>query len=111
VIPALFERADGGVRVAVRVTPKASRNAVQGIMMGADGRRMLKVAITAAPEGGKANAAVMEILSKAWRVPKSSIEVAAGAADRSKILFVAGEAAELLTRLSGWADDLSPNNR
>ncbi|WP_114392236.1 DUF167 family protein [Oleisolibacter albus] len=96
----------GGVKVYLRVTPKASRTAVQGLADGADGRRVVKVAVTAVPEDGKANAAVIGLLAKQWRVAKSSIDVAAGGADRSKVLFVGGEPQDLAARLLAWAEAL-----
>jgi len=103
--PAL-EPAQGGVRLFVRASPRASRNAVQGLAPGADERMQLKVSVTAVPEDGKANAAIIELLAKAWRIPKSSIGVVAGGTDRSKILFVAGETESLMTRLTNWLGGL-----
>jgi len=100
------EAADGGVRVHLRVTPRASRNASQGLADQADGAQVLKVAVTAVPEGGKANAAVIALLSKAWHVPKSRIALVAGSADRTKTLFVAGDTTVLLDGIRGWIDSL-----
>ena len=99
-----FEPLADGVRVALRVTPKASRNAVAGLADTAAGGKALKVAVTAVPEDGKANEAVVKLLSKAWHVPKSSIAVVAGATDRNKILHVAGDPAELMRRLGATVD-------
>lgn len=96
-----FEGVADGVRVHLRVTPRASRNAITGTAGTADGGRVLKVSVTAVPEDGKANEAVVKLLSKAWRVPKSGIRVVAGATDRNKIVHVAGDPAELLPRLAG----------
>lgn len=96
-----FEGVADGVRVHLRVTPKASRNALAGLADTAQGGRVLKVSVTAVPEDGKANEAVVKLLSKMWRVPKSSIRVVAGATDRNKIVHVAGDPAELLPRLAG----------
>ncbi|WP_119680009.1 DUF167 domain-containing protein [Indioceanicola profundi] len=103
---AAIEAAAGGVRVHLRVSPKASRTAVQGIAESAPGRMAVKVAVTAPPENGKANEAVLKLLAKEWRLPKTSLEVVAGGADRSKIIHVAGETAELLPRLTDWAAGL-----
>lgn len=102
-----LEPAAGGVRLFVRATPRASRNAVQGVAEGADGRQQVKVAVTAVPEDGKANTAIIELLAKAWRIPKSSIGVVAGGTDRSKILFVAGQTEVLMPRLGEWLHGLS----
>lgn len=86
----------------MRVAPKASRNAVAGI--GADGSA-IKVSVTAPPEDGKANAAVIKLLAKAWKLPKSSISVAAGAASRNKVLHVAGDPDRLMQQLRAWVED------
>jgi uncharacterized protein YggU (UPF0235/DUF167 family) len=64
----------------VRVTPKASRNAVLPGDSGAD----LRVTVTTAPEGGKANAAVIKLLAKALGVPKSRLELVRGATGLDK---------------------------
>ena len=106
-----FHPVADGVRVSIRVAPKASRNAVTGVADAADGLhgaggRVLKVSVTAAPEDGKANAAVIELLAKQWRVPKSSVSVVQGHTDRNKTLHVAGPPADLLARLRGWAEGL-----
>jgi len=89
-----------GVRLAVRLTPKASRNAVQGVAAGADGAPVLKVAVTAVPEGGKANAALIKLLAKEWKLPKGSIEIITGTTDRRKTLRIHGDAADLAARIA-----------
>lgn len=86
----------------MRVAPKASRNAVAGI--GADGSA-IKVSVTAPPEDGKANAAVIKLLAKAWKVPKSSVSVATGAASRNKVLHVTGDPDTLMRQLRAWVED------
>ncbi len=86
------------------MTPKASRNAVTGLADTADGRKALKVAVTAVPEDGKANEAVIKLLAKLWHIPKSSIAVVAGLTDRNKILHVAGDPADLMRRLAAGID-------
>ncbi|HYD66673.1 DUF167 domain-containing protein [Azospirillum sp.] len=100
-----FEAVADGVRVTLRVTPKASRNAVSGLADTAAGGKALKVSVTAVPEDGKANDAVIKLLSKLWHVPKTAITVAAGATDRNKILHVAGDPADLLRRMGASLDE------
>lgn len=85
---------NGAVIVKVRVHPKASRSAVVGEHGGA-----LKVAVTAAPEKGKANAAVVELLAKALGVPKSSVELIAGTTSRDKVFAVRGTSREAIEAL------------
>jgi len=88
------------VRVALRVTPRAAREAVTGLAPTADGGLELKVAVTAVPEAGRANEAVIRLLAKLWSLPRSSLSMVAGATDRHKILLVAGPPDGLLPRLT-----------
>jgi hypothetical protein len=87
------------VRVALKVAPKASASRVVGCAEEADGALVLKVAVTAAPEDGKANEAVIALLAKAWKLPKRDFSIASGAAARRKVLHVAGDPARLLPLL------------
>ena len=93
-----------GVRVALRVTPKASRDKIDGLADEADGRKVLKVAVTVVPEDGKANDAVIKLLSKAWRLPRSTVSVVLGQTARSKTLLVEGEPEQTLSLLTEWLD-------
>ncbi len=90
------------MRVALKVTPKAARAGVTGVETDAAGRAVLKVRVTAPPEGGKANAALVTLLAKAWKLPKGALKVIAGAKDRRKTLLVEGDPAELAPRLTAW---------
>lgn len=89
-----------GVKLAVRLTPKASRNAVQGLAAEADGGCVLKASVTAVPENGKANQALVKMLAKTWKLPKTSVSVLAGATDRRKTLLIAGDPAALTEHLT-----------
>ena len=91
-----------GVRVALRVTPRAGRDRIDGIVADADGKALLKLSVTAAPEDGKANAAVLKLLAKAWSVPRTTLSVASGAAARRKIVHVAGDGPALARRINAW---------
>tara|TARA_R110000868_G_scaffold26487_9_gene101864 strand:- start:764 stop:1072 length:309 start_codon:yes stop_codon:yes gene_type:complete len=90
-----------GLVLTVRVSPKASRNAVQGVMETPDGFA-LKVAVTAPPDKGKANAAVLVLLAKVFGVSKSSLSVVAGQADRRKILRIKGDPTVLSPIAQQW---------
>ncbi|OIR07995.1 hypothetical protein GALL_98580 [mine drainage metagenome] len=79
-----------GTRLAVRLTPKASADRIVGLADEADGGRVLKVTVTAVPEDGKANAALIALLSKRWKIAKSRMEIIAGATDRRKTLLIDG---------------------
>lgn len=101
-----FEAVPEGLRVALKVTPKAARAGITGVEADAAGRAVLKVRVTEAPEGGKANAAVVKHLAKAWKLPKSALEVTAGAKDRRKTLLVTGDPDRLAPRLRSWLAEL-----
>lgn len=75
---ALAHLAVPGAEITVRVTPKAARNSVTETDTG------FKVSVTAVPEDGKANAAVIKLLAHALGVPKSALTLARGATSRDK---------------------------
>jgi uncharacterized protein len=97
-----FQASQAGVRVRLKVTPKARRTEIGGLLDEPDGAKALKVAVTAAPEDGKANDAVIALLAKEWGVAKSAISVVMGATDRRKLVEIRGSPAELLSKLQGW---------
>ena len=101
-----FEAIPEGLRVALKVAPKAARAGIMGIEADAAGRAWLKVRVTEAPEGGKANAAVVKLLAKAWKLPKGALGVTAGAKDRRKTLLVSGDPDALGPRLRAWLAEL-----
>jgi uncharacterized protein YggU (UPF0235/DUF167 family) len=76
------------VRVQVHVTPKSRTNVVEAAR-GADGGR-IRVRVTAAPEDGKANDAVVALLAERLGLPRRAIRVAGGAASRVKWIEVDG---------------------
>lgn len=93
-----------GVRFAVRLTPKGGRDAIEGWAAGADGARHLKARVSAVPEAGKANAALIVLLAKALGVPKSTVAIASGESVRLKIISVRGEPTYLARRLESWGE-------
>jgi uncharacterized protein (TIGR00251 family) len=84
--------------IAVRVTPRSSRDAVEGV----DDVGELRVRVTAPPADGAANAAVTRLLARELCVPRSAVRLASGATSRHKRVAVDGlAAAELRTRWPG----------
>ena len=96
----------GGVRIRLRVQPRARRDRVEGLIAEADGGLALKLAVTAAPEDGKANDAVVALLAREWGVARSTIDVVVGAGNRHKVVHVQGPPAELAARLTDWIGHL-----
>ena len=85
-----------GASFAVKVQPRARRNGVTGTLGDA-----LKVAVSAAPEGGRANQALIALLAELLNLPRSSVTIAAGAGSRNKRIHVAGlSAAQVRARLA-----------
>ncbi|ARC37429.1 DUF167 domain-containing protein [Paracoccus yeei] len=72
-----------GARIAVRVTPRASRNAVLCSQDGA-----IRVLVTTVPEDGKANAAVVKLLAKALGVARTRLVLERGAGARAKLFRI-----------------------
>ncbi len=98
---AFFHADKDGLVITARVSPKASRTAILGVMPTTDGEA-LKIAVTAPPDKGKANAAVIALLAKTFGIAKSSIEVLAGETDRRKTIRVTGDPAALKAIAHQW---------
>lgn len=75
----------------MRASPGAKANAIAGLWRGAEGEVRLAVKVTAAPDKGKANAAILALLAKALRLPKSALLVAAGETSRLKTIDIRTE--------------------
>lgn len=86
---------DGGTRIRLRVKPGARKNAVLGVHGGA-----LKVGVTAAPEKGKANRAVLGVLAEALDLAPSALEILSGLASPDKSVRAPLPPEEIRSRLS-----------
>ena len=71
--------------LSIKVVPRSSRNQIVGFEQG-----VLKIKVQAPPVEGAANEAVLELLSKQLKRPKSSLEVAAGISSRHKKIRLTG---------------------
>jgi|SRR5579862_5511609 uncharacterized protein (TIGR00251 family) len=92
----LIHESPTGVTFAIKVQPRARKNAVVGTLGDA-----LKVSLTAPPVDGKANQACIDFFAKLLKVPRSSVTIAAGQTSRNKVIRIAGlSAKEVEIRLS-----------
>jgi uncharacterized protein (TIGR00251 family) len=89
----------GGITIAVRLTPKGGRDAVEGIEPLTDGRCALKVRVRAPASDGEANDALIRLLARTLGVAPRDVALAAGAAARLKRLTVAGDGPSLAAAL------------
>lgn len=100
--PAYATATAEGLRLALKVTPGARKTALRGPAPEAGGGTVLGLAVTAPPEGGKANAAVIALLARQLGVAKSQVEIRAGTGDRRKTVLIRGDPAALSERLAAW---------
>jgi hypothetical protein len=96
--------APDGVSLRLKVTPKAAKAGLLGVVVDAAGDQHLAVRVTAAAEDGKANAAVLKLLAKALGIAASRLAITAGAQARQKTVTIVGEPALLLDRLRQIAE-------
>lgn len=78
------------VHLAIRLTPGASSDRIDGWDEDADGRPVLKVRVRARPIEGEANAALLILIAKTLGVPKSAVTLERGGQSRTKMLSIAG---------------------
>jgi len=90
---------DGHLRLAVRLTPNGGRDAIDGIEADDEGEAFLKARVTAVPEKGKANKALILLIAKSLRIPKSSVSLVSGETARKKILRIEGDPEDLVKKL------------
>jgi uncharacterized protein (TIGR00251 family) len=74
------------VSFSVRLTPKGGRDAIEGWIEAPDGKRYLKARVSAPPEDGKANEALVRLIAKALGVGKTRVRIVSGGASRMKII-------------------------
>ena len=94
-----YSRHADHIRLSVRLTPAAGREAVDDFEAADDGDSYLRVRVTAVPEGGKANKALIALLAKRLRMPKSTITIISGETARKKILRLDGEPEDVISKL------------
>ena len=84
----------GGVTFAVRVAPRASRDAIEGEYAGA-----LNVRLTAPPVDDRANEALRRLLAERLNVPVSAVRIVAGEKSRTKRVAIVGVSRERVMEL------------
>ena len=90
------------VLLSLRLTPRSSRDAVEGIESLSDGRSVLKARVRAVPEDGKANEALLRLLAKTLDVPVRALSLSSGATGRTKVISIEGSPEAVLARLAAF---------
>lgn len=91
-----LQESAGGITFAVKVHPRARKNAITGEFGDA-----LKVSLTSPPVDGRANEACIEFFAKLLMVPRSSVTIASGQTSHRKVIRVSGLSAEEVRRRIG----------
>ena len=102
-----FELGPKGLSLRISLAPNSGANRIDGVADGADGP-VLKIRVTAAPEKGKANKALIKLLAKETGIASGRFEVASGATSRKKRLIIDQGNKDLLSQLVEWSKTLSP---
>lgn len=98
--PGLASPCAEGLRLRIRLTPGARGNEIVGTGTMGEGAACLKVKVTAIAEDGKANAAMIKLLAKSWRLPRSAFTIVAGQTDRNKTILIAGDTELLAAKIN-----------
>ena len=94
-----YQTTSDGLKVFVRLSPKAKREGIEGIHTDPNGTQRLKIAVSAPPVDGKANEYLIKWLAKYLHIAKSSITIVSGTTDRSKTLLITGNSTEIIQKL------------
>lgn len=95
-----FTAVQDGLRLAIRLTPRAAAERISGVVEDGRGGWALKVGVTAVPADGKANAALLKLLARQLKLARRDLTVVSGASDRSKLIAIHGDPARLTALLN-----------
>ena len=98
-----WRRHGDGIRLAVRLTPRASRDGIDAVVRDAEGRPALQLRLSAPPVEGAANKALVAFVAKSLGLRKADVEIVSGETARQKLLQLSGDAEATLARLEAWA--------
>jgi uncharacterized protein (TIGR00251 family) len=88
-----------GLRLAVRLSPRARTDRLVAVAAMAGGGRVLKATVSAPAEAGRANEALLQLLAGAWHLPRRDFSIIAGSASRNKTVRIAGDPQGLVEKV------------
>jgi uncharacterized protein YggU (UPF0235/DUF167 family) len=94
-----LQEKNGKTYLTLKVTPRGSANKIQSLENDLFGDTILKVMVTAIPDKGEANEAVIELLSKELRLPKRAFMIVAGKTARIKVVTIDAAAENVWKKL------------
>jgi hypothetical protein len=92
--------AGDGLRVSIRLSPRARTDRLMAVAAAAGGGHVLKAAVTAPAEAGRANEALLQLLARAWHLPRRDLSIVTGSTRRNKIVRVAGDTQRLVEQIA-----------
>lgn len=95
----MFKETKDGLLFNLKISPNASKNEIIKTDEG-----ILKVKITAQPIDGKANKALIEFLSKQFKVPKSAFEIVKGQTGKDKTLLIRSKEQAVIDKLKSFVN-------
>ena len=97
-----FESTTNGIILRVRLSPNSSCCKINGIFQTPDGLDFLKINVISVPEKGKANAELINWLSKQLKLAKSDFSILGGELDRYKKILIKTNNKDIITTLNSW---------
>ncbi|MCE1235469.1 MAG: DUF167 family protein [Hyphomicrobiales bacterium] len=98
-----ISRGPDGLRLRVRLTPRARRDALGAFETLADGNQVMLAHVRALPADGRANAALVVLVAESLGLAKTKVEVVSGQTSRVKMLRLDGDADRLAAALEDLA--------
>ncbi len=106
-----WRRGNGITLLDVRVTPNASKNRCGGLWIGAGGEERLVIRVTAPPDKGRANKAVLKIVAETLGLSKSSVSIAAGEKGRLKTVAIDSDSGDIIGRIEALLSAAAKGDR
>ncbi len=91
--------ANDGLRVAIRLSPRAKGDRLLAIAA-VEGGRVVKASVTAPAERGRANEALLQLLARAWHLPRRDLSIVAGSTSRNKTVHIDGDPRQLIDKIA-----------
>lgn len=105
----LFKKTNKGLTLRIKITPRARVSEVTSLQDDETSsslrlfqEKILKISLKEPPEKGRANAALLKLLSRTWKIPKTSLHLMTGETSSLKVLLITGDPEELQKTLENW---------